>query len=182
MSSSSDADYGNNSFLLTLAKLFDKCVMASAHVFCWAYPILILAILTNVILRYGFSNGMIVFEEIQWHLYAIGMLFGLSYAEITNSQVRVDVLANQLKSSTVKKWEILGTVLFVLPFIFVVIYNSIDYVQSSYSVGESSNSPLGLPYRWAIKAVIPLSFSFLALAVLSRLFRNINSLINNKED
>ena len=176
-----DNNYGNDSWLLTLSNKFEKIVMASAHVFCWAYPILIFAILGNVILRYGFSNGMIVFEEIQWHLYAIGMLFGLSYAEITNSQVRVDVVAGQLKNNTVSKWEIFGIVIFVLPFLFVVIFNSFEYVQSSYHVGESSNSPLGLPYRWAIKAVIPISFLFLALAVFARLLRNINVLISSKK-
>lgn len=167
--------------LISLANTFEKIVLTSANIFCWAYPVLIFAILANVVLRYGFNNGLIVFEEIQWHLYAIGMLFGLSYAEITNSQVKVDVLANTLKKTTVIKWEIFGTLIFVLPFLFVVIFNSLDYVAGSYSVGESSNSPLGLPFRWAIKAVIPLSFTLLALAVLSRLFRNINTLKNSKK-
>jgi len=174
-------DNQNDGRLISLANKLEKIVLASANVFCWAYPILIFAILTNVILRYGFSNGLIVFEEIQWHLYAIGMLFGLSYAEITNSQVKVDVLANTLKKTTVIKWEIFGTIIFVLPFLFVVIFNSFDYVASSYHVGESSNSPLGLPYRWAIKAVIPLSFTFLGLAVVSRLLRNFNTLKNSKK-
>lgn len=176
-----DTDYGNDSWLSRLASKFEKAVLVSANIFCWAYPILIFAILANVVLRYGFSNGMIVFEEIQWHLYAIGMLFGLSYAEITNSQVRVDVLADKLKKNTVIKWEIFGAVVFMLPFLFVVIFNSLEYVSDSFRVGEASNSPLGLPFRWAIKAVIPLSFSFLALAVTSRLLRNINLLISRKK-
>lgn len=176
-----DNEYGNDSWLLNLANKCEKTVLASAHIFCWAYPILIFAILANVVLRYGFNNGLIVFEEIQWHLYAIGMLFGLSYAEITNSQVRVDVLAATLKKTTVIKWEIFGTIIFVLPFLFVVIFNSFEYVESSFSVNESSNSPLGLPYRWAIKAVIPLSFTLLGLAIFSRLLRNFNSLQNSKK-
>jgi TRAP-type mannitol/chloroaromatic compound transport system permease small subunit len=171
----------NDGRLISLANKFEKIVLVSANIFCWAYPILVFAILANVVLRYGFSNGLIVFEEIQWHLYAIGMLFGLSYAEITNSQVKVDVLANTLKKTTVIKWEIFGTLIFVLPFLFVVIFNSYDYVASSYAVGETSNSPLGLPYRWAIKSVIPLSFILLGLAVLSRLFRNLNTLKNSKK-
>ena len=174
-------DSQNDSWLLSLANIFEKIVLASAHIFCWAYPILIFAILANVVLRYGFSNGLIVFEEIQWHLYAIGMLFGLSYAEITNSQVRVDVLAASLKKTTVIKWEIFGTIVFVLPFLYVVIFNSFEYVASSFSVSETSNSPLGLPYRWAIKAVIPLSFTLLGLAVMSRLLRNFNILKNSKK-
>ncbi len=174
-------DDGNDNTLISIANLLERFILSSARVFCWAGPLLIFAILINVVLRYGFSSGLIVFEEIQWHLYAIGMLFGLSYAEITNSQVKVDIVAGKLKPNTVRIWEVLGSLFFILPFVFVVIFNSYDYVMSSYFVGESSNSPLGLPYRWAIKAVIPLSFSFLAIAVISRMLRNISAIISSKK-
>jgi len=172
----------SNTALAKCAFGLDKFIHVTARIFCWCYGLLIIAILTNVVLRYGFSNGLIVFEEIQWHLYAIGMMFGLSFAEITNSQVRVDIVADRLKRRTVRKWEIIGAVLFVLPFIFVVLINSVDYVMDSYRVNEGSNSPLGLPYRWAIKAVIPLSFILLAIAVISRLMHNIDALVTGRED
>ncbi len=165
-----------------VASNLDKFIHFTARIFCWSYGLLIIAILTNVVLRYGFSNGLIVFEEIQWHLYAIGMMFGLSFAEITNSQVRVDILADKLLKKTVRKWEIFGALVFTLPFLFVVLFNSVDYVSASYSVNESSNSPLGLPFRWAIKAVIPISFSLLAIAVLSRLLHNIDALVSNRRE
>ena len=171
----------SNTILANLAFCLDKFIHLSARIFCWCYALLIGAILINVILRYGFSNGLIVFEEIQWHLYALGMMFGLSYAEITNSQVRVDVVADKLTRQTVRKWEIFGALFFVLPFIFVVLLNSFDYVADSYRVSESSNSPLGLPYRWAIKAVIPISFSMLAIAVVSRLLHNVDALMTHRD-
>jgi len=172
----------SNTSLAKIAYGLDKGIHATARIFCWCYALLIAAILINVILRYGFSNGLIVFEEIQWHLYALGMMFGLSYAEITNSQVRVDIVADKLKRRTVRKWEIFGALVFVLPFIFVVVFNSIDYVADSFRVNESSNSPLGLPYRWAIKAVIPISFCMLAIAVISRLLHNIDALITKRDE
>ncbi len=159
--------------ILTIADQFENLVKKSAAFFCWSTALLVMVIICNVILRYGFKNGLILFEEIQWHLYAIGIMFGLSYAEITNSQVRVDVVAHRLKPKTQIKWEIFGSLFFVFPMIFVVVYNSFDYVATSYSLGETSVSPLGLPYRWLIKAVIPVSFVLLALAVMARLFRNI---------
>ena len=172
----------SNTALAKCAFGLDKFIHFTARIFCWSYGLLIVAILTNVVLRYGFSNGLIIFEEIQWHLYAIGMMFGLSFAEITNSQVRVDIVADNLKRRTVRKWEIVGAVLFILPFIFVILVNSFDYVADSYRVNEASNSPLGLPYRWAIKAVIPISFIFLAMAVLSRLLHNIDALVTGREN
>ena len=159
--------------MLKTADIFEAIILKVSAVCCWSSALLIAVIILNVTMRYGFNNGLILFEEIQWHLYAIGIMFGLSYAEITNSQVRVDVVASMLKPNTVLKWEIFGAIVFVLPTTFVILFNSFDYVANSYMLGESSSSPLGMPFRWAIKAAIPASFILLAMAVLARMFRNI---------
>lgn len=165
-----------SSFFLKIADVFESIILKVSAVCCWSSALLIAVIICNVIMRYGFENGLIIFEEIQWHLYAIGIMFGLSYAEITNSQVRVDVVASMLKPKTVLKWEIFGAVFFVFPTIFVILFNSYDYVANSYILGESSSSPLGMPFRWLIKSAIPASFILLGMAVLARLFRNIVTL------
>ena len=166
--------------MLKIADIFEAIILKVSAVCCWSSALLIVVIILNVTMRYGFHNGLILFEEIQWHLYAIGIMFGLSYAEITNSQVRVDVVASMLKPKTVLKWEIFGAVVFVFPTIFVILFNSYDYVANSYLIGESSSSPLGMPFRWLIKSAIPASFILLAMAVLARMFRNI-IIINQKE-
>lgn len=165
------------SVLLKLASVFESITLFISGIFCWSSAFLIIVIIGNIIMRYGFNNGLILFEEIQWHLYAIGIMFGLSYAEITNSQVRVDVVASHLKEKTVRLWEIFGALFFVLPFTFVILYNSWDYVAISYRLAETSNSPLGLPYRWLIKAAIPASFILFLLAIFTRLIRNIVAVI-----
>lgn len=159
--------------MLKIADIFESIILKVSAVCCWSSALLIAVIICNVTMRYGFENGLILFEEIQWHLYAIGIMFGLSYAEITDSQVRVDVVASMLKPKTVLKWEIFGAIVFVFPTIFVILFNSFDYVASSYALGESSSSPLGMPFRWLIKSAIPASFVLLAMAVLARMLRNI---------
>ena len=40
---------------------------------------------------------------------------------------------------------------------------SFAYVQQSYSIGETSSDPGGLPYRWFLKAMLPMGFALLAL-------------------
>jgi len=163
-----------------LADYFESIVLFFSKIFCWSTALLIIVIIVNVTMRYGFNNGLIIFGEIQWHLYAIGIMFGLAYAEITDSQVRVDVVASRLKITTAKLWEIFGALFFVLPFIFVILYNSTDYVATSFRLNEASSSPLGLPYRWIIKSAIPASFVLLAIAILARLIRNIIIVIEPK--
>ena len=162
---------------LFIADLIDGIVKGVGHVVCWANGILILVIISNVVLRYGFGKGHPAIEELQWHLYALAVMMGVSYAQITDSHVRVDVIAMQLSERTVRLWEIFGILVFVFPFVFVVFWHSLDFVGESLRLNESSDAPLGLPWRWAIKAVIPISFGLFGLACLSRLLRNIAALL-----
>lgn len=150
----------------------DSFVRYTGSFLCWSNGLLVVVIITQVTLRYGFSAGQVWMEELQWHLYAIGVMFGVAYAQATDSHIRVDVVAMQLSKTALRVWEIFGILVFVFPFVFVVFYHSLDFVAESWRLGERSDAPLGLPFRWAIKAVIPLSFALLGLAALSRLVRD----------
>lgn len=67
--------------------------------------------------------------------------------------------------------ELYGIFLFLLPFIALVLIHSIPFVASSFALSEISPSPGGLPFRWLIKAFMPIGFALLLLAVISRLIR-----------
>ncbi|MEM7542740.1 MAG: TRAP transporter small permease subunit [Pseudomonadota bacterium] len=137
----------------------------------WLWPLLMLVIVGNVILRYFFGEGRIELEELQWHLYAAGFLLALSYADIHDSHIRVDVLHERCPPR-IQAWiELYGTLLLVLPFLSLVLYFSGPFVVASWSLGEVSQSPGGLPYRWLIKGVLPLGFALLLLATIARLSR-----------
>jgi TRAP-type mannitol/chloroaromatic compound transport system permease small subunit len=151
----------------------DSFVFAVGHIVCWANGVLIGVIIIQVILRYFFSAGLVWLEELQWHLYALSVMFGISYAQSKDSHIRVDVIAMRLSPTAIRRWEVFGIVFFLLPFIYVVFSHSLDFVAESWRLNERSDAPLGLPWRWAIKAVIPASFALLALATLGRLIRDV---------
>ncbi len=161
----------SDSVLLSVSDRIDDVIRKIGHVISWVYVLLVLAIVTQVVLRKGFSSGLIIIEELQWHLYAIGVLFGLSYAQINNSHVRVDIFYSGYREKTKYIVAIAGIVFLVFPFIAVIFIHSLDFVANSFRVNESSSSPSGLPWRWLIKSMIPISFALLGLAVLSRLIR-----------
>lgn len=151
----------------------DGLVLRIGRVLAWANGVLIVVIVLQVVLRYGFGHGLVVLEELQWHLYALAFMFGLAYALVTDSHVRVDLIYSRLPVR-VRYWiEILGTVFLLLPFIVVIFYYGLEFFQASWIHNERSLAPLGLPWRWAIKAVIPSSFLLLALAAVSRLWRTV---------
>ena len=155
-----------------LADCIDRAIQKIGHLIASVYVFLILVIMAQVILRKGFSSGLIALEELQWHLYAVGVMFGLSYAQTTNSHIRVDLFYSKFRARSKYIIEILGILLLVLPFIGVIFIHSLEFVHDAWRINEHSESPSGLPWRWLIKGVIPVSMFMLGLAVLSRLYRD----------
>ena len=165
----------------TLSDRLDSFILGMGRTISWANGILVFVIVLQVTLRYGFKSGLVIFEELEWHLYALAFMFGLSYALITDAHVRVDLLHGRM-SDKAKHWvEVLGTLFLLLPFIAAVMYHSWEFFVDSWVHNERSSAPLGLPFRWAIKAVIPLSFGMLGLAALSKLIRSFKAIFASED-
>jgi len=137
----------------------------------WVWLVLLAIIVFNVVLRYAFGEGRIEFEEIQWHLYSAGFLLGLSYAFQHDSHIRVDVIHERLSPAAQAWIELYGILLLLLPFVLLVLIFAVPFVWMSYELAEVSQAPGGLPFRWLIKAALPIGFALLLLAALSRLSR-----------
>jgi hypothetical protein len=67
--------------------------------------------------------------------------------------------------------EVTGGVLLMI-FAVYAVWLSLPWVQQSFLRGEVSPNPGGLPYRWALKALIPLGFTLLALQGLAHALRH----------
>lgn len=151
----------------------DAIIRRIGHVLMWSNCVVIVLIILQVILRYGFGHGLVLLEELQWHFYAVAFMFGLSYAVMTNSHVGMDLVYERLSKKWQARCDIFGILFLLLPFAGLVFYQSLDFVHEAWRLGERSVAPMGLCCRWAVKAVIPISFAMVLLATLSRLVRTI---------
>jgi TRAP-type mannitol/chloroaromatic compound transport system permease small subunit len=149
----------------------DTIIRSIGHVIMWTNLVLIAVIILQVILRYGFGRGLVILEELQWHLYALGIMFGASYALTLDSHIRVDIVHARLSKKWRYRWDLFGIIFLLLPFAIVIFHQSLDFMQESWRVNERSDAPLGLPWRWAIKSVIPISFGLLITATVGRAVR-----------
>ena len=167
--------------LLRLEKIFDKF----SDVMGWIAGVLNLIMLVNVfydaIMRYFFKTGSIALQEMEWHLFAIVFLFGIAYGLKEDGHVRVDVLYDRFSPRNKAIVNLAGTFLLLLPLSVLIIEGSVWYVQEAYTSGEVSGDPGGLPYRWLIKLVIPMSFVFLVVSAIGFVIRNINVLLGLEE-
>jgi len=153
------------------SRAIDRIVGAATRVASWIWLVLLGVIVLNVAMRYVLGSGRIEFEELQWHLYALGFLIGLGAADRADAHIRVDVLRDRL-SLEARAWiELYGLLLLFFPFVTLVVVSALPFVAESFAQGEVSPSPGGLPLRWAIKAALPAGFALLGVAGLSRLSR-----------
>ena len=154
-----------------LSRRVDPLLDRIGNVVSWIWVVLLGVIVCNVVLRYALAEGRIEFEEIQWHLYSVGFMLGLGYALQHDAHVRVDVLHERFRPTTQAWIDLYGIVLFLFPFIALMLIYGMPFVVDSFVTGEISSSPGGLPYRWAIKSVLVFGFALLGIAALSRLTR-----------
>jgi tripartite ATP-independent transporter DctM subunit len=159
-----------------LAVGIDKMVKGVGHVVMWANVLLIGAIVAQVLFRYLLNQNFPKLDEIQWHFYGLVTMVGISYALVTDSHVRVDILHLQLSRRAQRIIEVLGILTLVAPFLYLMVDQGWDYFYESWRVSERSSSPTGLPGRWAFKAIIPISFVLLSFAALARLIHDVHAL------
>jgi TRAP-type mannitol/chloroaromatic compound transport system permease small subunit len=153
-----------------LADAADAIVRGVGHVAAWTALALVLLVAWNVLGRYLLGVSSVGAQELEWHLLAVGALFGMSYGLNQGGEVRVDVLYDRYSARGQAAVDLL-TGLLLLAICIAVFWLSIGYVQQSWRIGESSPDPGGLTDRWILKAAIPVTFGLLALQALVMLLR-----------
>lgn len=155
---------------MTLAHRIDAVTDAIGRVAAWTVFALVLVMATNVLLRYAFSTGSVWAQELEWHLMAPIALFGASYALRHGEHVRVDVLYAGFSARGKAIADLVGSAL-CLVVCLLVVWLALPYVAQSFANSEGSANPGGIPYRWALKALIPVGFALVALQSVADVLR-----------
>ena len=138
--------------------------------------LMVLVTTYDVIMRYVFRSSFVFVQELEWHLFAILFLMAAGYAHLKNDHVRVDIFYARMPKKSQALVDVIGSLLFLFPSCFLIIYTSMPFIQASVAVLEGSPDPGGLPGRFLLKMAIPLGFSLLALQGFSELVKNVATL------
>ncbi|WP_413111624.1 TRAP transporter small permease subunit [Thaumasiovibrio sp. DFM-14] len=160
----------------------ERLINRFSDLFGWLSATLFLMLVFNVfydvIARYAFNTVSIALQEMEWHLFSAVFMLAIPYALKAGGHVRVDIIYEKLSQRAQALIDIVGTLLFLLPFTLLVFYYGIDFAKEAYSLGESSGDPGGLPYRWIIKAMIPVAFLSIAISGIGLLLHSLNRIFN----
>jgi TRAP-type mannitol/chloroaromatic compound transport system permease small subunit len=157
--------------LLRLARAVDTLSRFSGGITRWATLLMVFVGTYNAVARYvgralGLPLASNAYLELQWYLFSVLFLMGASYALRHGAHVRVDVFYARF-SPPLQAWlDLLGMLLFAIPFCLAVLYFSWPSVWNSWQIKELSPDPGGLP-RYPIKTVILIGFGLLFLQGVS---------------
>ena len=148
----------------------------------WLVLAMVLLICYDVTMRYSFHQGSVALQELEWHLFALIFLLGSAYTLKHNNHVRVDILyqSQYLSNKHRAMINILGIILFLIPFCVLILITTWPFVENAYYYLEGSPDPGGLPYRYLLKGSILVAFTLLILQGVAELLRNY--LILTKQD
>lgn len=132
--------------------------------------VIIVLMACNVLLRYSLSLGAVWAQELEWHLLAALILFGMSYALLRGDNVRVDIFYSKYSPQT-KRWVDIVSAILTMVIAIVMMLLSWRYVGQAYAIGEKSPDPGGIPMRWLLKGILPVGYGLLFLQSLGQLLR-----------
>lgn len=161
--------------LLKIANLIDTFNRRVGQLMYLLLLIMILVGIYNATVRYigGFFGANLssnAYLELQWYMFGAVFMLGAAYTLQKNGHVRVDVLQSRL-SEKAKAWvDLIGILVFMLPFCTIVFWLSLPWVKNSWHLLEMSSDPGGLP-RYPIKTVVPVAFVLLFLQGVSQLIK-----------
>ncbi|MEM7644391.1 MAG: TRAP transporter small permease subunit [Pseudomonadota bacterium] len=142
----------------------DRAIVRIANVFAWFFPVLMIAICAQVVLR-GAGHNQAWLDDAQWWIYGSAVLVGIAYAVTTNSHVRVDIFYDGFPKRKQRHIDIFGLAWLVLPFIILCWDVTLPYALSSVVADEGSDSPNGLHNLWILKVFMNASFLLIAAAI-----------------
>lgn len=160
--------------LLKLERGFDKFADAIGYFTAFVMVLMILNVTYDVVMRYFFNTGSLAMQELEWHLFSVIILLGISYTLKEDGHVRVDLIYDRLTEKKKAKINMVGSAIFIIPVALLIGVESIPYVIESFNSNEISPDPGGLEYRWIVKSLIPLSFFLLIITAIGFFIKNLN--------
>lgn len=120
----------------------------------WLTLVMVVLTFAIVVLRYGMNQGWIWLQESVTYLHAAVFMIAAAWAFQNDEHVRVDIYYRE-KSARHKAWvNLIGTLVFLVPFSIFLLIIGWSYVAASWETLETSREAGGLPLVYLLKSLI----------------------------
>jgi TRAP-type mannitol/chloroaromatic compound transport system permease small subunit len=151
------------------------------RVVAWLTLGTVLVCFATVYLRYVLGQGYIWLQELYVWEHAIVFLVGAGYTLKYGGHVRVDVFYARASPRTRAWLDLWGTILFLFPFVGVILVKAWPYFWVAFERGERSEQPDGMPGLWVLKFMLVAFCIVVLIQAVALLFRCILVLRGREE-
>lgn len=154
-------------FLVNASKFINRFNTLVGKSVSWLTLVLVILIGADVLLRYLFNSTAIWMNELEWQLFAVVFLLGGAYSFQKDKHVRVDLFYSTFDERNQALVNLFGGIFLLVPWCILIIWFATPYAVFSFSIGEGSPNPGGLPALYIIKFVIVIGFVLMLLQAFS---------------
>jgi TRAP-type mannitol/chloroaromatic compound transport system permease small subunit len=158
--------------LLGVSRLIDRMSERIGQAVYWLVLVAVLISAANAVVRKVFNFSSNSFLEIQWYLFSLIFLFCAGYTLKHNEHVRIDIITSRLSARARAGIDIFGTLFFLLPMAFLIMWLSWPVFVDAYTRHEVSTNAGGL-IIWPARLMVPIGFFLLLLQGFSELIKRI---------
>lgn len=139
----------------------------------WLSLAMVLVTFLVVVLRYLFDTGWIAMQESVTYMHAVLFMAGAAYTLRHQGHVRVDIFYRDF-SPIAKAWvDLFGSLFLLLPVCLFILFESWEYVDSSWAIFEGSREAGGIEGVYLLKSMILVMGVLLILQGLAAIFRSV---------
>ena len=155
-------------FTLKIAGAVERMIVRIGEAVAWLTFIMTVVTCLVAVLRYGLSLGWIWLQETITWMHAAVFLLAAGYTLARDEHVRVDIFYREMSPKRQAVVNLSGCVLFLLPLSAGLLLGSLEYVQTSWLIHESSREAGGLiyPFPSLLKTLLPVTGGLLSLQAL----------------
>jgi TRAP-type mannitol/chloroaromatic compound transport system permease small subunit len=156
--------------LLGLSRIIDAFTTKVGRWLSWLIVVAVVISAANAVIRKLFDVSSNSFLELQWVLFSIVFLLCSPWTLLSNEHIRIDIV-NHTLPLRLRGWiDMIGHVLFLIPFTVILLYSSIPFFLVSYHQNEQSFSAGGLP-QWPAKGLIMVACVMLMIQGISEIIK-----------
>jgi TRAP-type mannitol/chloroaromatic compound transport system permease small subunit len=163
--------------ILQIADGIDRLNAAIGRAAAWCCLFIVLVQFTVVVMRYAFDIGFIWVQESIMYSHAALFMLAAAWTLQVGGHVRVDIFYADASPRTRALIDLLGALVFLLPFAIVLGLLSVPYVARSWEIFERSRESSGLPFVYLLKTLIPLFAVLMALQGIAQAIRAAHTLV-----
>ena len=156
--------------LMRLINLINRGV---GNTFSWLAVAIVVVCFWVVVERYAFGNTRLWMQDLYPWMNGAMFTAVAGYALYLNDHVRVDIFFRPAPVRRKAMMDMVGVIVFLMPFIYVVWTYSFTFVARSWGLMEASSNPGGMPGLWVLKSFILVFAGLVALQGVAMLIRSI---------